>query len=187
MQVLLCPAQTPFSAPPSNDVMYEVRSLVFCSYRALIAFIEHAESLRSCCSRGRSCWCAACSGISGRYSALPPNRHCDTLCQLRGQKALLTFSTIRCFRQGARQDALRPHRELPSFLSMPYDIHLSSFSVTLECLVQSGKFIPEKSNIWRDCVDGYYDWVKEHIQEVRVISNLALRHSCTSVRPLIIL
>ncbi len=27
----------------------------------------------------------------------------------------------------------------------------------------SGKFIPEKSNIWRDCVDGYYDWVKEHI------------------------
>ncbi|EFJ53148.1 hypothetical protein VOLCADRAFT_115730, partial [Volvox carteri f. nagariensis] len=27
----------------------------------------------------------------------------------------------------------------------------------------SGKFIPEKTNIWRDCVDGYYDWVKEHI------------------------
>lgn len=32
---------------------------------------------------------------------------------------------------------------------------------------QSGVFIPEKSNIWRDCVDGYYDWVKEHILEVR--------------------
>ena len=32
---------------------------------------------------------------------------------------------------------------------------------------QSGVFIPEKSNIWRDCVDGYYDWVKEHIAEVR--------------------
>jgi len=30
---------------------------------------------------------------------------------------------------------------------------------------QSGKFIPEKSNIWRDCVDGYYDWVKEHIAD----------------------
>merc|ERR1711933_558047 len=29
----------------------------------------------------------------------------------------------------------------------------------------SGKFITEKSNIWRDCVDGYYDWVKEHIAE----------------------
>ena len=29
----------------------------------------------------------------------------------------------------------------------------------------SGRFIPEKSNIWRDCVDGYYDWVKEHIAE----------------------
>ncbi|KAK9815614.1 hypothetical protein WJX72_006846 [[Myrmecia] bisecta] len=29
----------------------------------------------------------------------------------------------------------------------------------------SGRFIPEKSNIWRDCVDGYYDWVKEHIEE----------------------
>ncbi|KAK9837819.1 hypothetical protein WJX74_005730 [Apatococcus lobatus] len=29
----------------------------------------------------------------------------------------------------------------------------------------TGKFIPEKSNIWRDCVDGYYDWVKEHILE----------------------
>lgn len=31
---------------------------------------------------------------------------------------------------------------------------------------QSGKFIPEKSNIWRDCVDGFYDWVKQHIEEV---------------------
>lgn len=30
---------------------------------------------------------------------------------------------------------------------------------------QTGRFIPEKSNIWRDCVDGYYDWVKEHIHE----------------------
>lgn len=29
----------------------------------------------------------------------------------------------------------------------------------------TGRFIPEKSNIWRDCVDGYYDWVKEHINE----------------------
>lgn len=26
--------------------------------------------------------------------------------------------------------------------------------------------MPEKSNIWRDCVDGYYDWVKEHLEEV---------------------
>ena len=26
--------------------------------------------------------------------------------------------------------------------------------------------MPEKTNIWRDCVDGYYDWVKEHIAEV---------------------
>jgi hypothetical protein len=30
---------------------------------------------------------------------------------------------------------------------------------------QTGKFVPEKTNIWRDCVDGYYDWVKEHIAE----------------------
>ena len=30
---------------------------------------------------------------------------------------------------------------------------------------QTGRFIPDKSNIWRDCVDGYYDWVKEHINE----------------------
>ena len=30
---------------------------------------------------------------------------------------------------------------------------------------QTGRFIPEKSNIWRDCVDGYHDWVKEHIAE----------------------
>ncbi|KAG2500158.1 hypothetical protein HYH03_001740 [Edaphochlamys debaryana] len=29
----------------------------------------------------------------------------------------------------------------------------------------TGKFVPEKSNIWRDCVDGYYDWVKEHVLE----------------------
>ena len=33
-------------------------------------------------------------------------------------------------------------------------------------LVQTGTFVPEKSNIWRDCVDGMYDWVKEHIEEV---------------------
>lgn len=33
-------------------------------------------------------------------------------------------------------------------------------------LPQTGKFVPEKSNIWRDCVDGFYDWVKEHIEEV---------------------
>ncbi|KAL6785643.1 hypothetical protein ACKKBG_A01075 [Auxenochlorella protothecoides x Auxenochlorella symbiontica] len=29
----------------------------------------------------------------------------------------------------------------------------------------TGKFVPEKSNIWRDCVDGYYDWVQEHIED----------------------
>ncbi|KAG2430644.1 hypothetical protein HYH02_013642 [Chlamydomonas schloesseri] len=29
----------------------------------------------------------------------------------------------------------------------------------------SGKFVPEKSNIWRDCVDGQYDWVREHVLE----------------------
>lgn len=29
----------------------------------------------------------------------------------------------------------------------------------------SGKFVAEKSNIWRDCVDGYHDWVQEHIHE----------------------
>lgn len=33
---------------------------------------------------------------------------------------------------------------------------------------QSGRFIPDKSNIWRDCCDGYYDWVKEHINEVYI-------------------
>jgi hypothetical protein len=32
---------------------------------------------------------------------------------------------------------------------------------------QTGRFVPEKSNIWRDCVDGMYDWVKEHIAEAR--------------------
>ena len=32
---------------------------------------------------------------------------------------------------------------------------------------QTGRFIPEKCNIWRDCVDGHYDWVKEHIAEAR--------------------
>ncbi|KIZ06017.1 ankyrin repeat protein [Monoraphidium neglectum] len=29
----------------------------------------------------------------------------------------------------------------------------------------TGVFIPEKSNIWRDCCDGMYDWVKEHVME----------------------
>jgi hypothetical protein len=32
---------------------------------------------------------------------------------------------------------------------------------------QTGVFIPEKSNIWRDCCDGMVDWVKEHVMEVR--------------------
>lgn len=32
---------------------------------------------------------------------------------------------------------------------------------------QTGVFIPEKSNIWRDCCDGMLDWVKEHVLEVR--------------------
>jgi len=32
------------------------------------------------------------------------------------------------------------------------------------CLV-TGTFIPEKSNIWRDCVDGYVDWVAEHLED----------------------
>lgn len=32
---------------------------------------------------------------------------------------------------------------------------------------QTGKFVAEKSNIWRDCVDGHYDWVKQDIVEVR--------------------
>lgn len=36
--------------------------------------------------------------------------------------------------------------------------------------MQTGTFVPEKSNIWRDCVDGMYDWVKEHIEEVRLIT-----------------
>jgi ankyrin repeat protein len=29
----------------------------------------------------------------------------------------------------------------------------------------SGRYVPEKTNIWRDCVDGYVDWVKEHVAE----------------------
>ena len=43
--------------------------------------------------------------------------------------------------------------------------------LTLLLCLQNGKFIPEKSNIWRDCVDGYYDWVKEHIMEVQSCLN----------------
>lgn len=41
--------------------------------------------------------------------------------------------------------------------------------------MQNGKFVPEKSNIWRDCVDGYYDWVKEHIEEVSYPKTSSLR------------
>ena len=32
--------------------------------------------------------------------------------------------------------------------------------------MQTGTFVPEKSNIWRDCVAGMYAWVKEHLEEV---------------------
>jgi hypothetical protein len=30
---------------------------------------------------------------------------------------------------------------------------------------QSGRFVPEKSNVWRDACDGAYDWLREHIME----------------------
>ena len=33
---------------------------------------------------------------------------------------------------------------------------------------QSGRFIPDKSNIAR-LLDGYYDWVKEHINGARLV------------------
>lgn len=46
---------------------------------------------------------------------------------------------------------------------------VSSCLTTLVLPSQSGKFIPEKSNIWRDCVDGMHDWVQEHIREVRLL------------------
>lgn len=29
----------------------------------------------------------------------------------------------------------------------------------------TGKFIPEKSNVWRDACDGYLDWVREHVED----------------------
>jgi hypothetical protein len=37
--------------------------------------------------------------------------------------------------------------------------------------------VPEKSNIWRDCVDGMYDWVKEHIAEARARAAAGERES----------
>jgi hypothetical protein len=51
---------------------------------------------------------------------------------------------------------------------------------SLLLLLQTGKFIPEKSNIWRDCCDGMYDWVKEHIMEV---SHAAGHQPDCSTRP----
>jgi hypothetical protein len=30
---------------------------------------------------------------------------------------------------------------------------------------QTGLFVPDKSNIWRDSCDGYLDWVKEHVRD----------------------
>lgn len=44
---------------------------------------------------------------------------------------------------------------------------------------QTGKFVPEKSNIWRDCCDGMYDWVKEHIEEVRWLTAPST-HACSA-------
>jgi len=47
-------------------------------------------------------------------------------------------------------------------------LHLKNISgevLTMPFDLITGKFVPDKSNIWRDCVDGYYDWVKEHIAE----------------------
>lgn len=41
---------------------------------------------------------------------------------------------------------------LASFGTMPFDLI-------------TGKFIPEKSNIWRDSCDGFLDWVREHVYD----------------------
>lgn len=35
----------------------------------------------------------------------------------------------------------------------------------------TGKFIPEKSNIWRDCCDGNWDWVREHVLDGATLNN----------------
>ena len=51
-------------------------------------------------------------------------------------------------------------------------------------LLQTGVFIPEKSNIWRDCVDGNYDWVREHLEEVsytQLISTIYLMAAAGNV------
>ncbi len=46
------------------------------------------------------------------------------------------------------------------------------------CCTQTGKFIPEKSNIWRDCCDGMYDWVKEHVEEVGCLTAVLCACRC---------
>lgn len=76
----------------------------------------------------------------------------------------------------------QPHSQPEQRANMPFDLIVSVRAPRLPrfrpaagpsrlprappCPSQTGKFVPEKSNIWRDCVDGFYDWVKEHIEEV---------------------
>lgn len=69
-------------------------------------------------------------------------------------------------RARARGGQLAPQHPLPS-LTPP---HLHKTTAHHQCTVhrhrQTGAFIPEKSNVWRDCCDGMLDWVKEHVEEV---------------------
>ena len=58
----------------------------------------------------------------------------------------------------------RPSLAHPTITRSP-EQHSLTRTTLAHPLYQNGKFVPEKSNIWRDCVDGYYDWVKEHIME----------------------
>lgn len=73
---------------------------------------------------------------------------------------------VHCVQRTAGQHAVRPDRELLVVWATVPSIPLPQYPSSPLSL-QTGKFIPEKSNIWRDCCDGMYDWVKEHILKVR--------------------
>ena len=110
------------------------------------------------------CRCSLCTQFKGRKChAAPPHSRVDSAspAPFRAPHSAAALAHA----PGGCQDAVRPDRECrgaapPALPSGPPP------SRPPPAAPQTGKFVPEKSNIWRDCVDGFYDWVKEHIEEV---------------------
>jgi hypothetical protein len=64
-----------------------------------------------------------------------------------------------------RRRARRPNAKKNAAKSLPKILKIAQTPPKHPKITQTGRFVPDKSNIWRDSCDGYLDWVKEHVAE----------------------